>query len=111
MSAFTEIHDAAADFNEDVMGEAFTYTSTAGVTTSGLVGVFNQAQAEFSFEDFSQRRTVDMVCVSSKTQWASVVPENRATLTYGNVAYTIDSIDGANTAGESCFTLGLKRLT
>jgi hypothetical protein len=111
MSAFTAIHGAASAFNESVMGETFSYTSLASSTTSGLVGVFNQAQAAFDFQDFSQRRTVDLTLVSRKTQWAAVVPENRGTVTYGNVGYTIDSIDGANTAGESCYTLQLKRLT
>jgi hypothetical protein len=111
MSAFTDIHDAASAFNESVMGETFSYTSLAAVTTTGLVGVFNQAQAAFDFQDFSQRRTVDLTCVTSKTQWAAVVPENRGTVSYGSVGYTIDSIDGANTAGESCYTLQLKRLT
>jgi len=111
MTAFTDIHQAAADFNEAVMGESFSYTSTASVTTTGLVGVFNQAAAQFDFGDFSQRRTVDLTCVTEKTQWSAVVPENRGTVTYGNVAYTIDSIDGANTAGEVAYTLQLKRLT
>ena len=99
MSAFTDLHDAAQDFSEGLMGEVFSYTSLAGVTTAGLVGVFNQAQAEFSFQDFSQKRTVDLVCVTSKTQWGAVVPANRATVTYGAVAYLIESIDGAGTAG------------
>lgn len=111
MGAFTDLNAAASSFNETVMGESFSYTSTAGATTSGLVGVFNQAQAQFSFEDFSQRRVVDLICVSGKTQWGNVVPGNRGTITYGSVAYVIEEVDGASTAGEACYTLNLKRLS
>lgn len=111
MGAFDDINDSAADFNETVMGESFSYTSTAGSTTSGLVGVFNQAQAQFSMEDFSMRRTVDLVCVTSKDQWAAVVPGARGTITYDSVAYVIESIDGISSSGEQCYTLSLKRLT
>ena len=111
MSAFTDLNTTAATFSENVMGESFSYTSPAGATTSGLTGVFNQVQAAFSFEDFSTRRTTDLTCVSSKTQWGAVTPANRGTITYGSVAYTIEDVDGASTAGEPCFTLQLKRLT
>jgi hypothetical protein len=111
MGAFDDINDAAADFNESVMGEPFTYTSTAGTLTSGLVGVFNQAQAQFSMEDFSMRRTVDLVCVTSKDQWAAVVPGARGVISYGGTSYVIESIDGTDSAGEQCYTLTLKRLT
>jgi hypothetical protein len=111
MGAFDDINDAAADFNESVMGESFTYTSTAGSTTSGLVGVFNQAQAEFSMEEFSTRQIIDLICVCSKTQWAAVVPSARGTITYGSVAYSIENIDGQSSGGEPCYTLTLKRLT
>ena len=111
MTAFTDLHDAAQDFSEGLMGETFSYTSLAGTVTTGLLGVFNQAQAEFSFEDFSQKRTVDLICVSSKTQWKTVVPANRATVTYGGIGYLIASVDGDNTAGEIAYTLGLKRMT
>lgn len=111
MGAFNDLNAAAADFNEAVMGESFTYTSTAGTVTSGLTGVFNQAAAEFSFEEFSTRRTVDLVCVSGKTQWAAVVPGVRCVITYGSIAYVIETIDGADSAGEPCFELGLKRLS
>lgn len=109
MSAFDDINAAAASFNDTNMGESFSYTSTAGSTTSGLTGVFNQAQAEYSMEDFSMRRTVDLVCVSSKTQWGAVVPAARGTITYGSISYTIENIDGANSAGEPCYALTLKR--
>jgi hypothetical protein len=111
MGAFDTLNAAAADFNEAVMGESFSYTSTAGATTSGLTGVFNQAQEQFSFEDFSQRRTVDLVCVSGKTQWGAVVPGNRGTITYGSVSFVIESVDGTASTGEPCYELGLKRLS
>jgi hypothetical protein len=93
------------------MGETFSYTSTAGATVSGLTGVFNQAQEQFSFEEFSQRRVVDLICVTSKTQWGATVPGNRGTISYGSVSYVIESIDGTSSAGEPCYELGLKRLS
>ncbi|NBW14604.1 MAG: hypothetical protein EBR82_42055 [Caulobacteraceae bacterium] len=108
---FAEINARAGRFAEQTMGETFSYTSLASVTTSGLVGVFNQVEAEYIFEDASQRRQTDLVCMSSKTQWASVVPANRATITYGGIAYTIDKVDAADTAGDPWYTLRLKRLT
>lgn len=111
MGAFDDINDATADFNEAVMGETFSYTSTASVTSSGLLGVFNQAQAEYSFEDFSMRQKIDLVCVSSKSQWSAVVPGPRGTITYNSVGYVIETIDGVASAGEQCYTLGLKKLT
>jgi hypothetical protein len=111
MGSFDDINDTAADFNESVMGESFSYTSTAGSTTTGLLGVFNQAEATFSMEDFSMRRTVDLVCVTSKDQWAAVVPGARGVIAYGSTNYVIESIDGTDSAGEQCYTLALKRLT
>lgn len=111
MSAFDDLNAAAADFNETVMGESFTYTPAGGSVVSGLAGVFNQAQSQFSFEDFSQRRVVDLICVSGKTQWGATVPANRGTITYNSVAYTIEQIDGTSSPGEPCYTLNLKRLS
>ncbi len=111
MGAFDDINDAAADFNEAVMGESFSYTTRAGTTTSGLVGVFNRVEDVYSFEDVSQRKETTLVCVSSKTQWAAVVPENRATITYGGNGYTIEQIDGTASDGEPCYELKLKKLT
>lgn len=111
MGAFDDLNAAAADFNESVMGESFTYTSPAGVTTSGLVGVFNRVAVAYEFQDFAQRAQTDLVCVASKTQWGAVVPANRGTITYGSISYTIHEIDGLSTAGEQAFTLSLKRLT
>lgn len=112
MSDFDNINAAAAaSFNEPIMGEAFSYTSTAGTTTSGLVGVFNHVQAAYGFEDFSVRKTTDLSCVSSKPQWGAVVPATRGTITYNSVAYTIENIDGAATPGEPCYAFTLKLLT
>ena len=111
MSAFDDLNARAGEFAETNMGESFTYTSIGGVVTSGLVGVFNQAEAEFNFEDFSQRRSVDLVCASTKTQWGATVPANRATITYGGIAYSIEGVDATDTAGDPWYTLRLKRLT
>ena len=111
MSAFNDLNTRAAEFAEDTMGEAFSYTSLAGVTTSGLVGVFNQVESTYLFDDHSQRRTVELDCCTSKTQWGATVPANRATITYGGVAYVIDKIDATDTAGDPWFTLRLKRLS
>ena len=111
MGAFDNLTAKAATFAEAVMGEAFSYTDLSSVTTTGLRGVFNQVEAEYTLEDMSQKRQTDLVCVSSKTQWGAVVPANRCTVTYGSVAYTIDKVDGMTTSGEPCYTLRLKRLT
>lgn len=111
MGAFDDLNAAAADFNEAVMGETFSYTSTAGATVTGLVGVFNQAQEQFAFEEFSQRRTVDLVCVTGKAQWGATVPGNRGAISYGSTNYVIETIDGTASAGEPCYELGLKRLS
>ena len=109
--SFASINSRAATFAEDTMGETFSYTSLAAVTLANLKGIFNQVESEYIFEDASQRRQTDLICCASKTQWGSTVPENRATITYGGIAYTIDKIDGADTSGDPWFTLRLKRLT
>ena len=111
MSAFDDINAAAATFNETNMGESFSYTSPAGATTSSLTGVFNQAQSQFSFDDFSMRRTVDLILVCGKTQWGATVPAARGTITYTSVSYSIEDIDGLASPGEACYSLSLKRLT
>lgn len=108
---FYDINARAADFAEETMGETFSYTSLGNVTTSNLKGVFNQVEAEYIFEDASQRKQTDLVCMTSKAQWGAVTPANRATITYGGIAYAIDKIDGDTTGGEPWFTLRLKRLT
>jgi len=108
MSAFDELNAAGQSFSETVMGESFTYTTPAGTTTSGLVGVFNQPAITFTFEEFSQKAAVDMVCVSGKTQWGAVVPANRGTISYGSITYTIDGVSGGSSTGEPCFTIDLR---
>ena len=111
MSDFDTLNATAAAFNDTTMGESFTYTSTGGTLTSGLTGVFNQVATQFGMEDFSIRQTVSLVCVSSKTQWGSVVPAVRGVIAYGSINYTIEDIDGLSSAGEPCYSLTLKKLT
>lgn len=90
-----------------LFGEAFTYANTA------LVGVFNQVEIEFQFNEFSTRKVTGLTCVTSKPQWtaAAIAPANRGVVTYGGVAYQIEKIDGSDTASEPAFTLTLKKLT
>jgi hypothetical protein len=112
MSTFAAINTAATAFNESVMGETFSYTAPGGGTPlAGLRGVVNTAAAVYMMEDIGTRQTIDVVVVSGKAQWGAVVPANRGTVMYGAIAYVIETIDGANTGGEPCYTLGLKRLT
>ncbi len=111
MGAFDTLNAAAADFAESVMGESFSYTSPAGAATSGLVGVFNQVEIRYGFEDYAQRQETALVCVASKTQWGATVPANRGIITYGGIGYIIEQIDGANSSGEQSYTLTLKKLT
>lgn len=112
MSAFDDMNAAAAIFNEAVMGGVFTHTPAAGgSTTSGLLGVFAQPQAAFDLGDFSQKQTVALTVVTSKAQWAAVVPGNGDVIVYGSTSYSVDSVDGLDDVGEPCFTLGLKVLT
>jgi len=111
---FNEVTAAGQDFSEgtEIFGESFTYTApNGGATTSGLVGVFNQVEIEYQFDDFSTKKMTALICVSSKPQWASVVPANRGKVTYGNIGYQIEKIDGADTAAEPAYQLTLKRLT
>lgn len=114
MSAFDDINAAAQDWNEDVMGDAFSYQATSGgSTTSGLVGVFNQVDENYEFSDGSTRKLTSLICVTSKTQWtaASLTPVNRGVVTYGGITYQIDHIAGINTASEPAYSLTLRKLT
>jgi len=111
MSAFDTLNARAAAFAEENMGESFAYTSPGGTTTTGLLGVFNQQEAVYTFEDFSQRRETDLVCASSKSQWGATVPENRGVINYGSVDYSIDKVDATATAGDPWYTMRLRRLT
>jgi hypothetical protein len=55
--SFTEINSAAQDWNEEVMGDTFTYAATSGgSTTSGLLGVFNEVTEDYVFSDGSTRK-------------------------------------------------------
>ena len=55
MGSFNDITAAVQDFSEgtELFGESFSYTApNGGATTSGLVGVFNQVEIDYQFEDF-----------------------------------------------------------
>ncbi len=106
---FSNVVAAGQNFSEDseVFGEAFTYSSAS------LVGVFNQVEIEYQFNEYSTRKITGLICVTSKAQWvaASVAPADRGVVTYGSIAYAIKKIDGLNTAAEAAYTLTLERLT
>jgi hypothetical protein len=111
---FNEVTAAAEAFSEDpeIFGESFTYTApNGGATTSGLIGVFNQVQIEYQFDEFSTKKLTGLICVSSKPQWGAVVPADRGIITYGGIQYQIEQSDGLNTAAEPAFTLTCKKLT
>lgn len=104
---FNDITLAGQVFSETQFGESFTYANVS------LTGVFDWVQAAYEFEEVGTRMVKVLVCASSKTQWtaANITPANRGELTYGGVAYQIDAIDGANTAGDPTYTLTLRKLT
>jgi len=111
---FNEQTAAGQEFSEnsEVFGESFTYTApNGGATTSGLVGVFNQVEIEYQFDDFTTKKITSLVCVASKTQWGAVVPADRGIVTYGGINYQAEKIDGTNTAAEPAYTLTCKKLT
>lgn len=111
---FNEVTAAGQDFSEgtEVFGESFTYTApNGGATTSGLVGVFNQVEIEYQFDDFSTKKITALVCVSSKPQWGAVVPADRGIITYNGITYQAEKVDGTNTPAEPAFELTLKKLT
>ncbi len=111
---FNEVTAAAQEFSEgtEVFGESFSYTApNGGTTTSGLVGVFNQVEIEYQFDDFSTKKVTALMCITSKTQWGAVVPADRGIVTYGSVTYQIEKTDGTSTAAEPAFGLTLKKLT
>lgn len=111
---FYDVAAAAQDFSEGtgIFGESFSYTApNGGATTSGLIGVFNQVEIEYQFDDFSTKKVTALMCVASKTQWGATVPGDRGTITYGSVAYQIEKVDGTSSAGEPAFGLTLKKLT
>ena len=108
---FNDITAAGQSFSEDTMGESFTYATRSGTQTTGLVGVFNQQEVDFRMEDGSIRAVTQLVCIASKSQFGATVPENRGTVVYGGVTYTIEGVNGAQSSGEPAFELTCKRLT
>lgn len=111
---FNEVTAAGQEFSEgtEIFGESFTYMApNGGTTTSGLVGVFNQVEHEYQFDEFSTKKMTALLCVTSKTQWGAVVPADRGVITYGGIAYQIEKADGTDTAAEPAFGLTLKKLT
>ena len=113
---FNDVTAAGQAFSEgtDIFGESFSYTGpSGGATTPGLVGVFNQVEIEYQFDEFSTKKLTGLICVTSKPQWstASISPADRGVINYGSVAYQIEKIDGLSSPGEPAFTLTLKKLT
>lgn len=111
---FNEVTAAGQDFSEgtEVFGESFTYTApNGGQTTSGLVGVFNQVEIEYQFDDFSVKKLTTLIVVTSKPQWAAVVPGDRGIVTYNSITYQIEKIDGLSTPAEPAYTFTCKKLT
>jgi hypothetical protein len=111
---FNEVTAAGQSFSEgtSIFGESFTYTApNGGATTSGLIGVFNQVEIEYQFDEFSTKKKTGLICVSSKTQWGAVVPADRGVISYNSIGYQIERIDGSDTPAEPAFTLTCKKLT
>lgn len=111
---FNEVTAAGQAFSEgtDIFGESFSYTApNGGATTSGLIGVFNQVEVEYQFDEFSTKKVTALYVVTSKTQWGGVVPGDRGVVTYGGITYQIEKIDGADTAAEPAYGFTLKKLT
>ena len=111
---FNEVTASVQSFSEgtQLFGESFSYTApNGGSTTSGLVGVFNEVEVEYTFSEFVTNKKTALMCVSSKPQWGSVVPADRGIVTYGGIIYQTEKIDGANTAAEPAYTLTRKKTT
>lgn len=113
---FNEVTAAGQSFSEDteLFGESFTYTApNGGATAAAMVGVFNQVEIEYQFDEFSTKKLTGLMCVTSKPQWvtAAVTPADRGIITYGAITYQIEKIDGLNTAAEPAYGLTLKKLT
>ena len=112
MSDFDILNRAVQSFAEANMGETFSYTSSAGVVTSGIFGVFNQVVADYQFSDFSTKKVTSYTVISGKLQWGSVVPADRGTITDSSGgSYQIDHIAGYLSAGEPAYELSLRKLT
>lgn len=113
---FNEVTAAGQAFSEgtEVFGESFSYTApNGGATTAGLVGVFNQVEIEYQFNEFSVKKLTGLMCVTSKPQWvtAGVTPADRGIIIYGGISYQIDKIDGSDTAAEPAYGFTCKKLT
>lgn len=110
--SFDTLNVIGQQFAEDNMGEAFSYTSTLSVVTSGLVGVFNQVVADYQFSDFSTRKVTTYTVVSGKSQWGAVIPGDRGIITDSSGGtYQIENVAGSLSAGEPAYELTLKKLT
>lgn len=110
--SFNSVAAAGQAFAENAMGETLTHTSTLGVATSGLVGVFNQVTEDFVFNDFSTKKVTRYIVVSSKPQWGAVVPTKDDTITDSSgTNYTVSTVNGARSAGEPAYELSMNRLT
>ena len=107
--SFNSVAAAGQRFSEqsDMMGESFTYANIA------LVGVFNQVELDFRFDEFSTRKITALVCTTSKPQWAAaaILPANRGLVSYGGIDYPIQAISGLDSTGEPCFELTLFKAT
>ena len=112
MSAFNDLNVVGQAFAEATMGETFSFIDQNGPGLTGLVGVFNQAKAEYTFTDFTFRRNITTTLVTSKGQWGIYLPNTRDKITdsSGNSFY-IDDILGVTSAGEPAYELGLVALT
>lgn len=106
--SFNGINARAQQWNEDVMGDAFTYDSSYSFT-----GVFAQVEVEYQFDEYSTRMLTAETVSSEKAQWtaAGVTPADKKIVSFGGVDYSIFKIDGLNSPSEPSYTIYLKRLT
>lgn len=112
MGGFDILNQVAQSYSEAVMGESFSYTSPAGIVTSGLVGVFNQVNIDFQFTDFSSKKITTYTVISGKMQWGAVVPTDNGIVTDSSAGtYSVTTVAGSNSAGEPAFEITLKKLT
>ncbi len=112
MGAFDTLNAAAQDFAETMMGETFSYRAPNGVTTAGLVGVFNQVSQDFQFGDFSVKQVTTYTVISSKPQWGSVVPgDNGQVIDSSGGTYDVNQVAGTSSAGEPAYEITLNKLT
>lgn len=105
---FNAINVRAQKWNEEVMGDSFTYDSAYSFT-----GVFAQVEIEYQFDEYSTRMLTAETISTQKAQWTSagVTPADKKVVTFGGVDYSIFKIDGLNSPSEPSYTLYVKRLT